>query len=612
MTILRQSALGHSVSVSNTHPTRLGRYEVLHELGRGAMGVVYKARDPQIDRLVALKTICSHVEASEIRPYRERFFLEARAAGRLSHPGIVQIFDVGEQSESGDPYIVMELVSGQPLSRMMSNGSKIPTDTALRIAQETAEALGYAHSQGVIHRDIKPANLLITEEGRVKIADFGVAKLDVSSLTLAGSLVGSPAFMAPEQLTGAAVDGRADLFSLGVIVYYLLTGHRPFQGHGATTISFAVIQRQPVPARAFNLELPLEIDYVLSRAMAKDPEARYDNGFVMALDLQDIREHRPPRSCRGTAPNIPAATPSSFVASLLADRSTCSAENGTITRREQASIASATALALTGVDNRASAPHRSVTPGRVPRHAILATAVLVVMAGAWAAARSFIVEPVAPVAPPLRLSAPLDAVPTAPASIATSGHTAGVPVESQVPDTPNNRSHFSAAVHNKARLTPGVSIAAPRASAPPTTSFKDATSATQPQLIRASADAKLATTPRAKLPTAPAGTGDTTPLNVAVKHAFSQATVSLWVDDRLVYAETMRGETKKRLLVFRGVRGAYSTTVQIPVGEHYLRVRVQAEGFDQTQFTTIRGGRQALVVKCDKRNNKLELELQQS
>jgi len=285
-------------SMDNQQTKHLGRYEILAELGRGAMGIVYKARDPQIDRLVAIKTISLFGENPEDESdYLTRFFLEARAAGRLSHPGIVTIFDVGEEPKTRAPYIVMEYVAGQSLSNMLAASSgKLPMETALQLSQELAEALDYAHTHGVVHRDMKPANVLVTDEGRAKIADFGIAKMNLSQITLPGNVLGTPAFMSPEQLEGGTVDGRSDLFSLGVILYTILTGHRPFQGNSAVTVSFKVANREPVPATAFDSEFPPEIDYVISRAMAKDPAHRYQTGREMALDINELLRGRMPRS----------------------------------------------------------------------------------------------------------------------------------------------------------------------------------------------------------------------------------------------------------------------------------------------------------------------------
>ncbi len=277
---------------------RFGRYEILGELGRGAMGVVYKARDPKINRVVAVKTVSlSGQPPEEELEYRERFFREAEAAGRLSHPGIVTIYDVGEEPETRFPYIVMEYVRGPSLEKLLSGDSrKLPLEKALQLTLELAEALDCAHGRGVVHRDLKPANILLTEDGHAKIADFGIAKLNLANLTLAGRALGTPAYMSPEQLNGETVDGRSDLFSLGVIMYTVLTGYRPFQGNSAVTVSFKVVNREPVPATVLDTELPHGLDYIIARAMAKDPAQRYQRGMEMVLDIQELREGREPWS----------------------------------------------------------------------------------------------------------------------------------------------------------------------------------------------------------------------------------------------------------------------------------------------------------------------------
>ncbi len=274
---------------------RFGRYEVQNELGRGAMGVVYKARDPQIDRLVAVKTVSMRGHDPEAeKEFRMRFLNEAQAAGRLHHPGIVAVFDVGEDEGSGDPYIVLEYVAGEALNRVLAREHKLPLARALQIAEEVARALDYAHEQGVTHRDIKPGNIMITEDGHAKIADFGIAKLNLAHFTLPGRLLGTPAYMAPEQLTGEGADGRSDLFSLGVILYAMVTGHSPFQGDSATTVCFKVANREPVPASALDLNLPRDLDAVIARAMAKDPAQRYQRGAELADDLAQLRTMRLP------------------------------------------------------------------------------------------------------------------------------------------------------------------------------------------------------------------------------------------------------------------------------------------------------------------------------
>ena len=273
---------------------RFGRYEIIAELGRGAMGVVYKARDPKIDRFVAVKAISlSTQNPEEEREYRERFFHEAQAAGRLLHSGIVTIFDTGEDPESHIAYIVMEYIAGQSLDRLLSQDSKkLPLDTALLLTEELAEALDHAHGQGVVHRDMKPANILVTPDGHAKIADFGIAKMNLAYQTISGRMLGTPAYMSPEQLEGEAVDRRSDLFSLGAILYRMITGYGPFQGSSTATVCFKVANRDPLRATSLDPELPPELDSVIARAMAKDPAQRYQRGLEFALDLHELRDRR--------------------------------------------------------------------------------------------------------------------------------------------------------------------------------------------------------------------------------------------------------------------------------------------------------------------------------
>src|SRR5450631_340515 len=283
--------------MENPEIKRFGRYEIVAELGRGAMGVVYKARDSQIDRMVAVKTVSlMGQEPDEEKEFRLRFNHEAQAAGRLHHPGIVAIFDVGESPENGDPYIVLEYVAGESLNRILSREKKLPLETALQLVEEVAEALDYAHAQGVIHRDIKPGNILMTVDGHAKIADFGIAKLNLAHFTLPGKVLGTPAYMSPEQLSGEGVDGRSDLFSLGVILYAMVTGHSPFQGDSATTVCFKVANREPLAASALDMTLPRELDEVISRAMAKNPEERYQRGAELAEDVRQLQQMFKPGS----------------------------------------------------------------------------------------------------------------------------------------------------------------------------------------------------------------------------------------------------------------------------------------------------------------------------
>ncbi len=270
---------------------QIGRYEIIEELGQGAMGAVYKARDPMMDRVVAVKTILASALTGPLASdYRERFFREARAAGRLAHPGIVTVYDVAEQE--GTPFLVMEFIDGRTLEKMLETGERFDAERVMDYGQQLAEALDYAHKGGVIHRDIKPANIMVTSDGRPKITDFGVAKLTAAQVTTTGQLLGTPAFMAPEQFTGARIDGRSDLFALGVLLYWLATGDRPFTGETVMAVSYKIVHTEPVPPRKINPAVPRDLENVILKCMEKDPAERYQSGEALARDLRSMREGR--------------------------------------------------------------------------------------------------------------------------------------------------------------------------------------------------------------------------------------------------------------------------------------------------------------------------------
>lgn len=277
-------------------PETIGRYQVQVELGHGAMGSVYRATDPIMDRTVAIKTILSGaLSGPQAAEYRERFIREARAAGRLTHPGIVTVYDAGETD--GIPYLVMEYVNGRTLADSMDAGQRFTFDRIYEIGYQVADALGYAHRNGVVHRDIKPANILLAvgtpgESERAKITDLGVAKLNASQITTTGQLLGTPAFMPPEQFTGAPLDGRADLFSLGVILYWMATGDKPFSGDTITAVSYKIVHSDPAPPRKINPAVPPGLELIIMRCLEKDPSRRYPTGEALAADLASARAGR--------------------------------------------------------------------------------------------------------------------------------------------------------------------------------------------------------------------------------------------------------------------------------------------------------------------------------
>jgi tRNA A-37 threonylcarbamoyl transferase component Bud32 len=267
----------------------IGRYEVISELGRGAMGIVYKARDPAIDRLVAMKTYIAGADGADDE-FRYRFEREARAAGKMSHPGVVTVHDL-VKDDSGQPHIVMEFVDGTTLTRLLAE-QRLAFEQAVDIGIELAQALDYAHTQGLVHRDIKPDNIIIARDGRAKIMDFGIARMGGADLTQAGQILGTPSFMAPEQFRSSRVDGRADLFSLGSTLYFVFTGEKPFKGSSMVEVAHAITTAEPRPPSVARAHLPPAIDAILKKCLEKNPEDRYQTARELAAALKALAAGR--------------------------------------------------------------------------------------------------------------------------------------------------------------------------------------------------------------------------------------------------------------------------------------------------------------------------------
>ena len=531
---------------------RFGRYEILAELGRGAMGIVYKARDPKINRVVAVKTISlAGQPPQEVKEYRERFFREAEAAGRLSHPGIVTVFDVGEEPETHAPYIVMEYVPGQTLDKLLLSREdhKMPAEQALQLTLEVAEALDCAHGQGVVHRDIKPANILLTKEGRAKIADFGVAKLNLANATAPGRVFGTPAFMSPEQLNDEEIDGRSDLFSVGVILYTALTGYKPFQGNSMMTVAFKVVNRDPVPVTVLDTELPPGLDYIISRAIAKDRSQRYQRGMEIVFDIQELRAGREPWSKAkehnsggpfqnsndkraGARPINVASAPNSSHKNLL--------EHGSITDLLEQ------------------------VRGRYFVSAFLLLAVLFFA---------------------VRIS-----------QFRWSRHSL--------------RKNLTATTLMPQPMPPGTNLAADALPRNLQTTLA-AAPATSTNMAKQTVSAKLF---KKQLTRPPVQVAQVPPamLDIEVDHNFAEARLSIWVDDHLSFTHALEGAEKKRLVVFHHVEGHEFHAMQVPAGKHALRVQVISESSQQTE--TIRGtfsssAEEMLRIRFDK-SGKMNLDLQ--
>ncbi|HEX4487936.1 MAG TPA: serine/threonine-protein kinase [Terriglobales bacterium] len=561
----------------STNKASIGRYEILGEIGRGAMGVVYKARDPHIDRIVAIKTISLFdLEPADEREYRERFQQEARTAGRLTHPGIVAIFDVGADPETNAPYIVMEYIAGSSLTSVLADDrGKLPLSPALRMVEEVAEALDYAHSEGVTHRDVKPANILLTPEGRAKLADFGIARLDQSHLTLPGRLMGSPAYMAPEQMRGEDVDGRSDLFALGVVLYRLSTGYRPFQGNSTATVCYKLLRQDPLPPSALNSDLPPELDEFLVRAMAKDPDQRFQTGKEMAAALRELRQiaelKQDPleplrriidRTGVSHAPEVPAREPLIFEVPLP----------------ELEAVSTPAPVANPVVAKVVVTKIAVKKPDPWLKFALVAASAVVLLAGGliWSAhrhanaaaqeaqeiqARTAVVSP--PPAQVQQAAVDIENTPPAKASAAKA-------------DRPVQRKRTRTVFETK------------------TTEAAASADSEQPIVVHNMDLAKL---------------------DVVIEHGFDNATATVLVDQKPIYSQELHGESKRRALLFRRTSGRESGTINLLPGKHDIVVRVQSptDSYDASRTLSegfAQGSKRVLHVKCDKKKNKLDAVIQ--
>ena len=270
-----------------------GRYEIRAELGRGAMGVVYRAYDRDLGRDVALKVIRPTVEGADAQSYERRFLNEARAAARLSHPAIVVVHDVGRDTATGALFMALELLRGRTLDAILGEDGPRPWPEALRLVERVAEGLHHAHAHGIVHRDVKPANIMVLASGEPKIMDFGIAKVEASQLTAAGQLFGTPLYMSPEQAQARPVDARSDLFSLGSVLYETLTGRRAFSADSVHGIVHQVVFSDPPPPSSVVAGIPLNVDRVVARCLAKDPQRRYPRGRALADDVRAVLSGAP-------------------------------------------------------------------------------------------------------------------------------------------------------------------------------------------------------------------------------------------------------------------------------------------------------------------------------
>jgi serine/threonine protein kinase/class 3 adenylate cyclase len=405
-----------------------GRYMMMNELGRGAMGVVYKAYDRLIGRLVALKTIPLEVEESERAALVDRLKAEARTAGILDHPNIVTVFDVGE--EAGLFYFTMQHVEGRTLAQVKESKELLPLDKIFTMADEICAAMSFAHKGGVIHRDIKPSNLMLTSQGTIKVMDFGIAKLGDSGLTKAGMVLGTPSYLAPEQAAGRRIDHRADIFSVGAVLYEIFTGEKAFAGESTTTIIYKVMNDEPIPPRVIEPSLPASLDAVIRKAIAKDPDQRYQS-------CDELREAL--RLCRKNPSAVLAASTSAKTMPISIATQSITAQIQADRGRNNVApwlAAGAAVLILGGgffywQKTQAVAQQQPATRAEAPM-----------------------------AAPPTRSEKPLSTQ-TAEGSTATSQTKPPEPAATTTPQRSANRPRVAAAVHRAAVVEPAPTAAAP-------------------------------------------------------------------------------------------------------------------------------------------------------
>ena len=331
---------------------QLGRYVIQSELGRGAMGVVYKALDSVLERPVAVKTVNISLERDHADKYEQRFYQEARAAGGLNHPNIVTIHDVGK---AGDVvFMAMEYIEGVELRSLIGEGRPLRVAQALTIAAQVAEGLAYAHQRGVVHRDIKPANIMVVANGPVKITDFGIARMrGTGDLTQTGMLLGSPKYMSPEQVIGKRADHRSDIFSLGVILYEMLCGAAPFNGENVTALMYQIVNFVPPAPSSVNSEVPQLLDYIVAKMLAKPLEERYQDAAEVARDLREAERQ--------------LSAPPSDTQALRASSTTLALPQPKLMDAEAKTIVLAQSVARTREADRVTAPEEPAAP---PAHGL--------------------------------------------------------------------------------------------------------------------------------------------------------------------------------------------------------------------------------------------------
>jgi serine/threonine-protein kinase len=596
------------------------------------MGIVYEAWDPVLGRTVALKTIglALAAPAADREAFEKRFLIEARIAARLSHPGIVVVHDVARDAASGLLYIALEYLVGETLAERIAGGKPMEWREALRITGRVAEALHHAHAEGVIHRDIKPANIMVLRSGDPKIMDFGIARLDTSQLTSPGELFGTPLYMAPEQALGQPVDARADLFSLGTILYTLVTGQAPFAAGSVPGILARVAHQDPGPPSDVVSGLPPDVDYITARAMAKAPADRYPDGKTLAEDAADVvlgrpARHRvewtPPRTGERTmVSKRPAVAPPAPAADLPALEPIEEPTRATATQAPLTRTPAAAAPAAS--PERAAGRRRRL---RADVTALLMAALLAVTAayfhfnpGDWefwrkTAADVGVLGP-EPTPAPAAAGPAVPDLPLAPAAADDGIEPAASPSASAPAPGPESATpEGTLSPPPAAGASPPMPEAAPSPAAHPapspslspadTTSTEDDPPETEPGPAPSALPAAKAPTPDRPAPPQrrPSGPGQ---LVIELEHQLDGGTLEVWVDGNRVFKDKLDRHVTRRVLTYEARRGAPQGTLRLTPGTHQVRVRAQSGKTSRTARTTAAfkaGTTRRLEVKISKR-----------
>jgi len=511
-------------------PRKLGRYEIRSEIGRGMMGVVYEAHDPALGRTVALKTIqvLFAISESERQVFEQRFETEARLAAGLSHPNIVVVHDVGRDEDTGTPFIALEYLKGRPLADMVP--PPLEWREALRICGRVANALHHAHSQGIVHRDVKPANVMVLASGQPKIMDFGIARAPASQLTAAGEFFGTPSYMSPEQAQGDALDGRSDIFSLGAVLYLLLTGQRAFDGKSVPAILSKVEREDPAPPSSLAADVPPAVDAIVARSLAKRPEHRYANGLELEQDIEDALAGRLPRHAGALDPT------------LRGDRTTIVAAAGTPAPLppEADRSAGVASLLLRAAD-------------RVDRRGLLALAAVVALAVV-----ATLMRPSPAGVPPLATPAPFGGPGLGLADAASPPAAASETPQSGQPEAAT-------------QATPGAG--------------SEAGGATTPD----EAGAAAANQPGPETTTSLQAARGLPRLTLDLEHGVKAGSLTVLIDGRRVLRRRLEGEETRKAVLFKGTKGRVIEFIELPPGEHRVRVEVREDGRDEVKAGVILG-----------------------